>query len=235
MAGATEYQDSGTYFAVDDDVVVLAGSKRCSRRRSSAPRTATACPRTTSTRASRVCPTTRSRACTWTCRGCSRRSDAEAARKIEWVEALQTLGLTLSAQEDSIDVEFNLKTEGDLSDEDLPVASGDEAAKVVQRPGEIGVGLRDPASWSRSSSPRSRRSTRTASATTSRASGRSRQARPGRRQGPDRPADRQPLGVGDDRRGVRRARRAEGPRGGREDRRQGSPSRCPELRPGPTA
>ena len=33
---------------------------------------------------------------------------------------------------------------GDLTDEDLPLASGDEAAKVVQRPSEIGVGLRDP-------------------------------------------------------------------------------------------
>ena len=33
---------------------------------------------------------------------------------------------------------------GDLTDEDLPLASGDEPAKVVQRPSEIGVGLRDP-------------------------------------------------------------------------------------------
>jgi hypothetical protein len=70
--------------------------------------------------------------------------DARSARKIEWVGALRTLGLTVSAQKDSIDVEFNLRTEGDVSDDDLPVASGDEAAKVVQRPGEIGVGLRDP-------------------------------------------------------------------------------------------
>ena len=44
----------------------------------------------------------------------------------------------------SIDVEFNLRTEGDLTDEDLPLAAGDEAAEVVQRPSEIGVGLRDP-------------------------------------------------------------------------------------------
>jgi hypothetical protein len=71
--------------------------------------------------------------------------DAAAARKIKWVEALRTLGLTVSADKDSIDVEFNLRSDGDsLTDEDLPVASGEEAAKVVQRPGEIGVGLRDP-------------------------------------------------------------------------------------------
>jgi hypothetical protein len=60
------------------------------------------------------------------------------------VGALRTLGLTVSAQKSSIDVQFNLRTEGDLTDADLPVAAGDEPAQVVQRPGEIGVGLRDP-------------------------------------------------------------------------------------------
>jgi hypothetical protein len=70
---------------------------------------------------------------------------AAAARKIAWVDALRTLGLTVAAQEKSIDVEFNLRTEGDgLSDQDLPLAAGDEAAQVVKRPTEIGLGLRNP-------------------------------------------------------------------------------------------
>jgi hypothetical protein len=36
-----------------------------------------------------------------------------------------------------------VRTEGDLSDEDLPIASGDEAPPVIRRPGEIGLGIRD--------------------------------------------------------------------------------------------
>ena len=45
----------------------------------------------------------------------------------------------------AVDVDFNLHTDGaDLTDDDLPLASGSEAAQVVQQPGEIGVGLRDP-------------------------------------------------------------------------------------------
>jgi hypothetical protein len=70
---------------------------------------------------------------------------AKAARKIAWVGALRKLGLTVSAQKDSIDVQFNLHTDSsNLTDKDLPVAVGDQPAQVVQRPGEIGVGLRDP-------------------------------------------------------------------------------------------
>jgi hypothetical protein len=70
----------------------------------------------------------------------------ETAREVEWVGALRTLGMTASADgDDAVDVEFNLRTEGGgLGDEDLPLAAGDEAPGVVQVPGEIGVGLRDP-------------------------------------------------------------------------------------------
>ena len=75
----------------------------------------------------------------------SQSEGARAARRIEWVDALRTLGLTVSAQKSSIDVEFNAVTKGDnLTNADLPFASGDEAAKVVKRRGEIGVGLRNP-------------------------------------------------------------------------------------------
>jgi uncharacterized protein DUF3352 len=145
IAGATEYQDSGTYFAVADDVVVLAGSKElleAALKRADGgdslseddfdkgleglPDDALA----------RVYVDVQSLL--------GQSEDAKSARQIEWVSALRTLGLTLSAQKSSIDAEFNLKTDGDLSEEDLPVASGDEPAKVIQRPGEIGVGLRDP-------------------------------------------------------------------------------------------
>ena len=69
--------------------------------------------------------------------------ETEEARKVEWVDALDTFGLTASVQEDEIGIDFNLTTEGDLGDEDLPLASGGDAPGIVQRSGEIGVGLRD--------------------------------------------------------------------------------------------
>jgi len=61
------------------------------------------------------------------------------------VSALRTFGLSASVAEDSVDVDFNLKTEsGELSEDDLPIASGDQSPEVVERPGELSFGLRDP-------------------------------------------------------------------------------------------
>ena len=37
------------------------------------------------------------------------------------------------AKDDGIDVDFRLRTEGDLSDADLPIAPGDEAPDVIKR------------------------------------------------------------------------------------------------------
>ena len=65
------------------------------------------------------------------------------ARKVRWIGALRTLGLTARAQDDGIDVDFRAATEGDLSDDDLPLAPGDEAPPIVKREGEIGLGIRD--------------------------------------------------------------------------------------------
>jgi hypothetical protein len=71
--------------------------------------------------------------------------DAKDARKVEWVAALRTLGLTASAEQDEISIDFRLRTEGgELTEEDLPVAAGGEAPRIVRRKGEIGLGLRDP-------------------------------------------------------------------------------------------
>ena len=65
------------------------------------------------------------------------------ARKVEWIGSLRTMGAAVVARERSLAVDFNVATEGDLSDADLPLASGDQPAQIVQRPGEIGIGLRD--------------------------------------------------------------------------------------------
>jgi Protein of unknown function (DUF3352) len=65
------------------------------------------------------------------------------ARKVKWIGALRTLGLTARARNDAVDVDFRLRTEGDLSEEDLPIASGDDAPPVIKREGEVGLGIRD--------------------------------------------------------------------------------------------
>ena len=65
------------------------------------------------------------------------------ARKVEWIGALRTLGITARARGDALDVDFRARTEGDLSDEDLPIAPGNEAPPVIERAGEIGLGIRD--------------------------------------------------------------------------------------------
>lgn len=71
--------------------------------------------------------------------------EGEQAQQVEWVGALRTLGITATAAEDAVEVEGNLRTEGeDLTEEDLPLAAGDEPAQVVRIPGQVGLGLRDP-------------------------------------------------------------------------------------------
>ena len=42
------------------------------------------------------------------------------------------------AKDDGIDVDFRLRTEGDLSDADLPIAPGEESPDVIKREGEVG-------------------------------------------------------------------------------------------------
>jgi hypothetical protein len=70
---------------------------------------------------------------------------AREARRVEWVDALRTFGLTAVAADDGVEIEFDLRTSGDgLTAEDLPIAEGRQAPGIVRRAGELGVGLRDP-------------------------------------------------------------------------------------------
>ena len=65
------------------------------------------------------------------------------ARRIKWIAALRQLGATVTAKDDALDIDFRARTEGDLSDDDLPIATGDEAPPVIRRRGEVGLGIRD--------------------------------------------------------------------------------------------
>jgi hypothetical protein len=51
--------------------------------------------------------------------------------------------MTASIKQTQIAIDFNLKTEGDLSEEDLPLASGDDTPGVIKEAGEISFGLRN--------------------------------------------------------------------------------------------
>jgi hypothetical protein len=71
--------------------------------------------------------------------------DSRQALKVPWVAALQDFGLAASVEQDRIGVDFKVGTDsGKISDKDLPIASGDSAPKVVEVPGEVNVGLKDP-------------------------------------------------------------------------------------------
>jgi hypothetical protein len=146
VAGATVYQDGDTFFAVKDDVVVLGGSRQLLEDALKRADGGDSLSEDDFNAALDGLPESALARVYVDVQGLLGQGEgAQAARKIAWVDALRKLGLTVSAQNDSIDVEFNLHTDGaNLSDEDLPLASGDEAAQVVQRPDEIGVGLRDP-------------------------------------------------------------------------------------------
>jgi hypothetical protein len=72
--------------------------------------------------------------------------DAKQALKSKWVDALTTGGIALTVRDDEIAIDFNLKTDGEeLTEEDLPIAAGAESPEVLDRGGEISVALREPA------------------------------------------------------------------------------------------
>ena len=73
--------------------------------------------------------------------------DTEDALKIKWVDHLETLGFTADATGDSVSVEYAARTDPEgLSDEDLPIATGSEAPRLLESAdaAEVRISLRDP-------------------------------------------------------------------------------------------
>ena len=68
--------------------------------------------------------------------------DAADARKVKWVAGLRDVGFTLRVVDDGVEGEFKVTTEN-VSDADLPLASGSEAAPIVRRPSDVGLGARN--------------------------------------------------------------------------------------------
>ena len=147
VAGATVYEDDGTFFAVEDDMVVLAGSQDVLESALERADGDDHLDEETFESSLEGLPEDALARMYLDLQALLEQdASTEAARRVEWVGALRTLGLTASADGDeAVDVEFNLRTAGDeLGEEDLPLAGGDEVPGVVHVPGEIGVGLRDP-------------------------------------------------------------------------------------------
>ena len=64
------------------------------------------------------------------------------ARQVKFVAGLRDLGVVLSAQNDGVQGNFKVTTEG-LSEQDLPFATGSQAASVVRRATDVGFGMRN--------------------------------------------------------------------------------------------
>jgi hypothetical protein len=143
-SGATLYQDGDTFFAVEDDMVVFANDEAQLKSALERADGDDHFSEDSFNEALDGLPES-ALARVYTDAEALLKSDPGSAdaRKIRWIEALRTVGLTIAAKKGGIDVDFRARTEGDLSDADLPIAPGDEAPPVIERSGEIGVGIRD--------------------------------------------------------------------------------------------
>ncbi len=74
--------------------------------------------------------------------------NTEDALKVEWVDHIETFGLSADAADDSVALDWSLRTDSEgLTDADLPLASGPEPPQLLERDegsAEIVLGLRDP-------------------------------------------------------------------------------------------
>ena len=145
-SGATVYTDQDTSFAVKDDVVVLAGSRELLVAALKRADGGDSLSEDDFDKGLEGLPTDALARVYVDVQGLlSQSEEARAARKIAWVGALRKLGLTITAHEAGGRRRLQpAHRRRDLTDDDLPLASGSDAAQVVQRPGEIAVGLRDP-------------------------------------------------------------------------------------------
>src|SRR4051812_7504212 len=62
--------------------------------------------------------------------------DSANARKVKWINGLRDVGLVVSAESDGFAESFKATTEG-VSEEDLPLAAGSQAAPVVRRASDV--------------------------------------------------------------------------------------------------
>jgi uncharacterized protein DUF3352 len=143
-SGATLYEDNGTVFAVKDDTAIFAGDKQQLAQALKRADGEDHLDEDTFNEGLDGLPDS-ALARVYADVEALLKSDPGSAdaRKVKWIDALRTLGLTVAAKSDGIDVDFRVRTEGDLSDADLPIAPGGESPDVIKRKGEVGLGIRD--------------------------------------------------------------------------------------------
>jgi hypothetical protein len=72
--------------------------------------------------------------------------DAKDALRSKWVSAVRTAGIALTFEPNQVAIDVNVNTDSDdLTDADLPLAAGAASPKVLDREGDINLALRDPA------------------------------------------------------------------------------------------
>lgn len=143
-SGATLYENDGTVFAVEDDTVVFAGDRQQLTQALERADGDDHLDEETFNDGLDGLPES-ALARVYTNVEALLKSDPGSAdaRRIKWIKALRTLGATVAAKDEGIEIDFRLRTEGDLSDEDLPIAPGDASPDVLKRRGEVGFGIRD--------------------------------------------------------------------------------------------
>lgn len=68
--------------------------------------------------------------------------ETAVARRVKWVAALRSFGLTASVEENEVTLDFAVDTAADgLSDEDLPIRAGDDSPAVVSEGADLTVGV----------------------------------------------------------------------------------------------
>jgi hypothetical protein len=146
VAGATLYEDNGSAYAVEEDILVAAGTEeqlRAALERADGEDHLT---EDTFTESVEGLPEEiLARGYFDVAALVEADPDAATARKIKWVSALTTFGFTIAAEDDGLQFDFNLKSDGeDLSEEDVPLAAGEQSPRTLRQEGRISVALRDP-------------------------------------------------------------------------------------------
>jgi hypothetical protein len=71
--------------------------------------------------------------------------DAKDALRSKWVSALTTAGVALTVEDEEVKVDVDVNTDSDdLTDADLPIASGPGSPKAMDREGAVNLALREP-------------------------------------------------------------------------------------------
>ncbi|MDQ1372979.1 MAG: hypothetical protein QOJ09_317, partial [Actinomycetota bacterium] len=68
---------------------------------------------------------------------------AAQARKVKWLAALHSVGFSFAARPDGLQADLKATTQGGLTPQDLPFASGSQSAPVVRRATDVGFGMRN--------------------------------------------------------------------------------------------